>query len=52
MFGESGLDEAEKIIKKMDKIDTMFIPKGYPPPPDVDANDRDQLYLGVPQISK
>ncbi len=51
VFGEEEGDEVERVIKKMNKIDSMFVPKGYPPPPEIDLKDKDQIYLGVQQIS-
>ncbi len=38
----------EGLLEKMNKIDYMFIPKGYPPPPEINMNDKDALYVGVP----
>jgi hypothetical protein len=41
------LSEEEMIKQKMDKINTMFVPKGYPAPLEIDPNDDEQLYIGV-----
>jgi len=32
----------------MNKIDGLFIPKGFPPPAEVDLTDKEAIYLGVP----
>lgn len=47
-FGGGAIDSVDGMLERMNKIDTMFIPKGFPPPADITMNDKDALFLGVP----
>jgi hypothetical protein len=48
LFGNhGGIDSVDALYAKMNKIDTMFIPKGFPEVQQIDVNDRDAIYVGV-----
>jgi hypothetical protein len=49
LFGsQGGVDSVDALYAKMNKIDGLFIPKGFPPPAEVDLTDKEVIYLGVP----